>query len=71
MKFFRDKPAPQKKIVNEIQDEDQSILVSACDNGMLYDTDKLETLLDSDLIVWTLETIILPIVNQIHTLGLK
>jgi len=42
-----------EKIVNEIQDEDQSILVSACDNGMLYDTDKLETLLDSDLIVWT------------------
>ena len=42
-----------ERIENEIQDEDQSILVSACDNGMLYDTDKLETLLDSDLIVWT------------------
>ena len=58
MRFFPDRL--HQKIVNEIQDEDQSILVSACDNGMLYDTDKSEILLDSDLIVWTLETTILP-----------
>ena len=42
-----------ERIVKEIQDPDQSILVSACDNGMLYDGNELQWLMGNDLIVWT------------------
>ena len=42
-----------ERIVREIQDPDQSILVSACDNGMLYDGTELQWLLGNDVIVWT------------------
>ena len=37
-------------------DHDNSILISACDNGVLYDTEKYNTLLNDetiDIIVWT------------------
>ena len=42
-----------ERIVKEIQDPDQSILVSACDNGMLYNGRELQWLSNNDLIVWT------------------
>ena len=42
-----------EKIVERV--EDQSILISACDNGVLYDADKFMDLVnsDADAIVWT------------------
>ena len=42
-----------ERIVSEISDPDQSILVSACDNGMLYDGRELQWILGNDVIVWT------------------
>ena len=42
-----------ERIVSEIKDPDQSILVSACDNGMLYNGRELQWLSNNDLIVWT------------------
>ena len=42
-----------ERIVHEIQDPDQSILISACDNGLLYDGNELQWLLNNDIIVWT------------------
>ena len=43
-----------EKILEQIP-EDKSILVSACDNGMFYDSDKLSGLIsdDTDVIVWS------------------
>ena len=43
------------KIVDEIDDE-SSIILSACDNGALYDSDKFADLiedLDNDIVVWS------------------
>ena len=45
-----------ERIINRIADPDTSILVSACDNGMLYDSRKFLSLvndLDNDIIVWS------------------
>ena len=42
-----------ERIVHEIQDPDQSILIAACDQGMLYDGRELQWLLGNDIIVWT------------------
>tara|TARA_Y100001937_G_scaffold128427_1_gene204580 strand:+ start:2454 stop:4034 length:1581 start_codon:yes stop_codon:yes gene_type:complete len=45
-----------ERIINEILDPDTSILVSACDNGVLYEGDKFIDLIndiDNDIIVWT------------------
>ena len=45
-----------EKIINEIPDPDTSILVSACDNGVLYDADEFSNLVndfDNDIIVWS------------------
>ena len=42
-----------ERIVSEISDPDQSILVSACDNGMLYDGREQQWMLSNDVIVWT------------------
>ena len=44
-----------EKIVNEIED-DTAILLSACDNGVLYDADKFADLIedmDNDIVVWS------------------
>ena len=43
------------KIVEKI-DNDTSILLSACDNGALYDSDKFADLIenqDNDIVVWS------------------
>ena len=42
-----------ERMLDGVEDENKSILVSACDNGMLYDETKLQSLIDSDVIVWT------------------
>ena len=45
-----------ERIINQIPDPDTSILVSACDNGILYDSVKFTNLvnnLDNDIIVWS------------------
>ena len=44
-----------EKIMNEI-DDDTSILLSACDNGVLYDSDKFADLIENpqnDIVVWS------------------
>ena len=44
-----------EKIVNEIED-DPAILLSACDNGVLYDADKFADLIEdmnNDIVVWS------------------
>ncbi len=45
-----------ERIVNHISDPNKSFLVSACDNGILYDADKFLDLVndsDNDIIVWS------------------
>ena len=45
-----------ERIVNHISDPNMSFLVSACDNGILYDSDKFLDLAndsDNDIIVWS------------------
>ena len=45
-----------ERIINHIPDPDTSILVSACDNGVLYDSVKFTNLvndLNNDIIVWS------------------
>ncbi len=45
-----------ERIVNHISDPNMSFLVSACDNGILYDADKFLDLVndsDNDIIVWS------------------
>ena len=45
-----------ERIVNHISDPNMSFLVSACDNGILYDSDKFLNLVnnfDNDIIVWS------------------
>ena len=44
-----------EKIMNEI-DDDTSVLLSACDNGVLYDSDKFADLIEdpqTDIVVWS------------------
>tara|TARA_B100001057_G_scaffold500975_1_gene619381 strand:- start:1267 stop:2820 length:1554 start_codon:yes stop_codon:yes gene_type:complete len=45
-----------EKIINQISNPDKSILVTACDNAVLYDANKFISLvddIDNDIIVWT------------------
>ena len=45
-----------EKIINQISNPDKSILVTACDNAVLYDPNKFISLvddIDNDIIVWT------------------
>ena len=45
-----------EKIINQIVDPDKSILVSACDNGVLYDAVKFLSMVNdtkNDIIVWS------------------
>ena len=45
-----------ERIINHISNPNMSILVSACDNGILYDSDKFLNLVnnfDNDIIVWS------------------
>ena len=45
-----------EKIINHISDPNKSILVTACDNAVLYDASKFLTLvndIDNDIIVWS------------------
>jgi hypothetical protein len=44
-----------ERIINEV-DDDTAILLSACDNGVLYDSDKFADLIedtDNDIVVWS------------------
>ena len=45
-----------ERIINHISNPNTSILISACDNGILYDSDKFLNLVndfDNDIIVWS------------------